>query len=113
MRDDWEAVFLVALTFLWPVGALMLSRLALPARLSIIVQFAAPALAAGSTLVILWIPRMIWEFDAALLPWLWIPTPARPEIGVLVAVGANGLYVIGWLAGLLRRPADQAVATLR
>jgi hypothetical protein len=111
--ENWESGFLVALVFLWPLAPAALARLAARARLSLVVQLGEPVLAAASTLAILWIPRMIWEFDASLLPWLWIPTPARPEIGALVAVGANGLYVIGWLARRLRRAAGVPAANLR
>jgi hypothetical protein len=65
-------------------------------------QFVEPLLAAASTLLILWIPQMMWEFDASFVPWLWIPSTARPGVGVYLAVAANGLYVIGWLVLLLR-----------
>jgi len=104
-RDEWETLFLVVFAFFWPVGVLLLSRLLRPGRIAVIAQFAEPVLAAASTAAVLWIPSVVWEYQSALLPWLWIPARARPEVGVLVAAGANGLYVLGWLVGILRRGA--------
>lgn len=59
-------------------------------------------LAAASTLFILWLPGLYWEFETAFLPWAWIPKSATPAAGVYVAVAANGLYLLAWLAGALR-----------
>ena len=59
-----------------------------------------PVLAAASSLVILLIPQMIFEFQM----FLFVPvlTPARAEIGCYMAVVANGLYVVGWLSEFLQ-----------
>jgi len=104
VRDDWPTVFPLALAFLWPIGALLLSRFMARKRIAIVVQFAEPILAATSALIILWIPQITWGYEEALLPWLWIPSTAHLALGAHLAVAANGIYMIGWLVRLVRSP---------
>ncbi len=108
IAEDWLASFPLAFVYLWPIAVLFVVRATKWKRMSLALQFAEPFLAAASTLVILWIPQMMWEFDTSLFPWLFIPISARPAAGVLLAVAANGLFIIGWLV-LLLRPAEQEV----
>ena len=96
-RDDWPTMLLLAMAFLWPVGALLVSRVMARKRIVVVVQFAEPLLAAASALIVLWIPQLTWGYEEALLPWLWIPTTAHLGIGAHLAVAANGIYMIGWL----------------
>ena len=92
IAEDWLASFPLAFVYLWPIVVLFVVRATKWKRLSLTLQFAEPFLAAASTLVILWIPQMVWEFEASLLPWLWIPISARPAAGVV------SLQVCGRLA---------------
>ena len=59
-----------------------------------------PLIAAASSVVILWIPQMIFEFE--LFIFIPVPVPVRADIGCYLAVVANGLYVVGWLSEFLR-----------
>ncbi len=102
-RDDWPTMFPLALAFLWPVGALLVSRLMARKRIAIVVQFAEPLLAATSALIILWIPQLTWGYEESLLPWIWIPTTAHLALGAHLAIAANGIYIIGWLVRLVHR----------
>jgi hypothetical protein len=98
---DAVGVVLVVFTYLWPVLIFGLGRLRLRGSLRILVQFAAPLLAVGSAIVILWIPQLIFE-TRVLFFFLITPVTPQPEWGCYLGVAANGLYLIGWLAGFLR-----------
>jgi len=99
--DGWDFALAMGLAFGWPWLLLLLGRVARRRRFALVVQFAAPLLAAVSTLTILWLPQPILNFDMTFAPWLWLPAEAKLEIGVQIAAAANGLYVVGWLVGLL------------
>jgi hypothetical protein len=99
--DDIAAVVPLAVTFLWPVAVLLLARLRSRRRLQIALQFAEPVLAVASSIVILWIPQLIFE-TRTLFFILIIPVQPKPELGCYLAVAANGLYLVSWLTGLLR-----------
>ena len=95
------ALFLLALTFLWPLLIFGLGRLGRHRMLRILLQFAEPLLAAGSALIILWIPQLIFE-TRTLFFFLITPVTPQPEWGCYLGVAANGLYLISWLVGFLR-----------
>jgi hypothetical protein len=98
---DAVGVVLVVLTYLWPVLIFGLGRLRLRGAWRILVQFAAPLMAVGSAIVILWIPQLIFE-TTVLFFFLITPVTPQPEWGCYLGVAANGLYMIGWLAAFLR-----------
>jgi hypothetical protein len=95
------ALILVAMVFLWPLLIFGLGKLGRNRILRILTQFAEPFLAAGSTVIILWIPQLIFE-SRTLLFFLITPVTPRPEWGCYLGVAANGLFLISWLAGFLR-----------
>jgi len=98
------AMVFLAMIYLWPLLVLGLGRLGWPGRhkvLQILVQFAEPLLAAGSVIIILWIPQLIFE-TRTLFNFLIIPVTPQPEWGCYLGVAANGLYLISWMAGFLR-----------
>ena len=99
--DDAVSAIPIAFIYLWPVLIFGLGRLRLRGSLRILVQFAAPLLAVGSAIVILWIPQLIFE-TRVLFFFLFAPVTPQPEWGCYLGVAANGLYLIGWLAGFLR-----------
>jgi hypothetical protein len=98
---DAVGMVVVAATFLWPLLVFALSRLKGNTMMRMVVQMAEPLLAAGSSLIILWIPQLIFE-SATLFFILIVPVNPQPEWGCYLGVAANGLYVISWLAGFLR-----------
>jgi len=102
VRDDPQVFIPLGFAYLWPIAALLASRMLPGKRLAVVVHFGEPLLAAGSALIILWIPQLIFGFEESLLPWLWLPISTRPALGVHLAVAANGIYLIGWLIGLVR-----------
>jgi hypothetical protein len=99
---DWPSLFLVGLAYLWPFIALILASRPGRGRIATVIQLAEPVLAAASTLFILWLPGMFWEYESSFLPWLWIPKSASPAAGAYLAVGANGLYLLAWLGEVIR-----------
>ncbi len=101
VEGDAVGVVLVGLTYLWPLLIFGLGRLRLRGTLRILVQFAAPLMAVGSAIVILWIPQLIFE-TRVLFFFLITPVTPQPEWGCYLGVAANGLYMIGWLAAFLR-----------
>jgi hypothetical protein len=98
---DTVAVVTLAIVYLWPFLMLGLERLQSRRFLQVLVQFAEPLLAATSCVFILWIPQLIFE-SRTLFFILFVPANPNPEWGCYIAVAANGLYVISWLAGFLR-----------
>lgn len=101
IADDWIAAFPLAVTYLWPLAMPALARLQSRRHLQPTVQFAEPVLAVGSSIIILWIPQLIFE-TRTLFFLLIIPVKPTPDWGCYLAVAANGLYLVSWLAGLLR-----------
>lgn len=98
---DVGGMVVLAITYLWPLLLFGLGRLGRSRVLRILVQFAAPMLAAGSAIVILWIPQLLFE-SRVLFNFLIIPVNPRPEWGCYLGVAANGLYLVSWMAGFLR-----------
>ncbi len=100
VAEDWGAAIPLAFALLWPVPVLFLLRRWSGRPAEVVLHVLEPLLAAASTVVILWIPQMIFEFQLV----LFVPVlaPVRPEIGCYVAVLANGLYFVGWLTEFLR-----------
>jgi hypothetical protein len=86
--------------YLWPTLVLGLSRLRSRSGLQVMLQFAEPVLAVVSSIIMLWIPQLILETRIVFfIPVVIEPTP---QWGCYLAVAANGLYMVSWLAGLLR-----------
>jgi len=102
VQDDWLMAFPIALAFLWPIPVLILSRRKAGRRVSIAAQLAEPLLAAASTLIALWIPQVLFDFRP--IVFFFVVLSARPEVGCYLAVAANGIYVLIWLAEILRPP---------
>jgi hypothetical protein len=98
---DVGALFFLAITYLWPLLVFGLGKLGRGRILRILTQFAEPLLAAGSAVIILWIPQLIFE-SRVLFNFLITPVTPRPEWGCYLGVAANGLYLVSWMAGLLR-----------
>ncbi len=67
-----------------------------------------------SSVLILWIPQIIF---GGFKLWfvLMIPLDVQPEWGCTLAVAANGLYLVAWLAEYLSPVAvqDSTLASLR
>lgn len=101
VKDDTAAFILPALVYLWPLLILAMSRLWSRSFLQGLIQYAEPVLAAWSAIVILWVPQLIFE-ARTLFSFLIIPVNPVPQWGCYIVVAANGLYLAGWLAGLLR-----------
>jgi len=101
LHYDWTLVIPLVFAFFWPLPIRFLSRRAPTQRLAILAQWAEPLLAAMSILTILFIPHILWEARQAIWVWFVFDT-ARPQAGSYVAVAANGLYLVGWLAAALR-----------
>jgi hypothetical protein len=95
------ALFLLAVTYLWPLLILFLDRLGKNRVLQILTQFTELLLAAGSAVIILWIPQLIFE-SRTLFYFLITPVTPRPEWGCYLGVAANGLYMVSWMVGFLR-----------
>jgi hypothetical protein len=101
VQGDATALPVLAIAYLWPVLVFGLMRLRSRRVLQWVVQFAEPALAVASSIVILWIPQLIFE-TRVLFFILHIPVDATAAWGCFLAVVANGLYLVSWLAGRLR-----------
>jgi hypothetical protein len=100
VADDPVAAIPLAFAFLWPVAVLLVSRRLSGRTPGLILHVLEPLIAAASSIVILWIPQMIFEFQ--LFIFVPVPLPVRAAIGCYMAVTANGLYVVGWLSEFLR-----------
>jgi hypothetical protein len=101
MRGDIAAVPPLVIAYLWPWMVFGLARLRSRPVLQLVVQFAEPVLAVVSCIVVLWIPQLIFE-SRVLFFVLITPLTPDPGWGCYLAVAANGLYLVSWLAGLLR-----------
>jgi hypothetical protein len=101
VADDRVAVLPLAITYLWPFLVFAFARLQTRRFLQLTVQFAEPVLAVASSIVILWIPQLIFE-ARTLFFILIVPVNPTPDWGCYLAVTANGLYLVSWLGGLLR-----------
>lgn len=104
--DDALVVIPLALTYLWPLPLLLLGRRASRPGLQIALQWLEPVLAVLSCVLILWIPQLVFATEP-LFFLLIIPVEAQPAWGCYLAVGANILYLVGWLASYLRPTAVQ------
>jgi hypothetical protein len=111
LNDGWSLAIPLGFAFFWPFLARFLSRRSSSPRLAIFAQWAEPLLAATSILIILLLPQVLFEARRTLW-FLFVLESARPQIGSYVAVAANGLYLVGWLASALRpwvlQPSDAA-----
>jgi hypothetical protein len=99
--DDPATILPLAFAYFWPILTLMLGRGTTRGSISMLNQVAEPLLAAASTVLILWIPQFIFELRPFFVV-LTVPVGARPEWGCYLAVVANGIYFVAWLAGYLR-----------
>jgi len=98
--DDPVAAIPLGFAFLWPLAVLLLSRTLSGRTAGVVLHVLEPLIAAASSIVILLIPQMIFEFQ--MLVFIPVPLPVRAAIGCYMAVVANGLYVVGWLSEFLR-----------
>jgi hypothetical protein len=98
--DEPAMALPLVLAFLWPVLILLLLRLLSGRTSAIVLHVLEPLAAAVSSVVILWIPQVIFEFQIVLV--FPVLAPVRAEIGCYLAVVANGLYVVGWFSEFLR-----------
>jgi hypothetical protein len=98
--DDWYALIPLVLAFLWPLPILLLSRGSYRGLRRLLAHLLGPLLAATSSVIILWIPQLLFEFQQVLF-WF-VLSPAQAEIGCYLAISANGLFVVSWLGELLR-----------
>lgn len=104
--EDVPSFVVLAFAFLWPGIPWVAERFASARRVALVVRLAAPLFAAASSLVVLWVPQIVRAHEATFAPWVLIPVGAEPRSGVLVAVAANGAYVLAWFGDLFRpRPA--------
>jgi hypothetical protein len=101
VRDDFLALPVLAVVYLWPVGILGLTHLCSRRLFQVMVQFLEPVLVVASAVVVLWIPQVIFETHT-LFSVLIVPTNPNPALGCYLAVGANGLYLLSWFVGFLR-----------
>jgi len=101
LDNDWALLIPLGFAFFWPFPTRFLSRRASSQRLAILAEWAEPLLAAMSILTILLLPHVL--FEARQVFWvLFVFDVAHPQVGCYVAVAANGLYIVGWLASALR-----------
>lgn len=101
ISDDAAAIVPLAFVYLWPLPILALKRLRSRRLLQVVIQFAEIVLAAASCVIVLWIPQLVFE-SRTLFHFIIGPLDPRPEWGCYLAVAANGLYIVSWLADLLR-----------
>jgi len=99
--EDPVSILPLAIAFLWPFGALALGRLRSRRLLQASLLFIEPLLAVASSIVVLWIPQLIIS-STPFLFFVPIPAEAKPAVGCYLAVTANGLYLVSWLADMLR-----------
>jgi hypothetical protein len=101
VRDDPLSLIPLAIVYLWPLFVFILARIKSQRMLQVVLQYMEPALAVASSIIVLWIPRLIFE-TKVLFSFIIVPVGPSPEWGCYLAVVANGLYTVSWLAGLLR-----------
>jgi hypothetical protein len=99
--NDSAAVFPLVIIYLWPLFTFSLSRMKKQWLLSALAQYAEPFLAVLSSIIVLWIPQLIFE-TRILFGLVIVPLNPVPAWGCYLAVAANGLYLVSWFAGLLR-----------
>jgi len=101
VRDDPLFALPLALVYLWPLAVLGIQRLHTPRWIHATVQFSEPFLAGASAIVVLWITQLVIETRVLLFL---LVGPAEPiaSWSCYLAVAANALYVVAWIAGLLR-----------
>jgi hypothetical protein len=98
-----SAAFLIPLGFayLWPLLVFGLTRFKSKGLLGTLIQFAEPVLLVTSCIVLLWIPQLIFEARTLFFIFIVLVDP-KPEWGCYLAVAANGIYLLSWLAGFLQ-----------
>ena len=101
VRDDSAAIFPLVIIYLWPLLIFGFSRLKNQRLLSALVQYAEPFFAVLSSIIVLWIPQLIFETTTLFFIFI-IPVNPVPAWGCYLAIVANGLYLVSWFAGLLR-----------
>ena len=106
VRDDAVTIVPLILAYLWPVPILILARRISRPTVQLTLQWLEPFLAVLSSVLILWIPQLIFAMKPLFFV-VMIPVDARPEWGCYLAVAANGLYLVAWLASYLSPTAVQ------
>jgi hypothetical protein len=94
--DDWMLAIPLAIAFLWPIPHLFVARFS-GRRSAILLQLMAPFLASLSSLIILWLPGLFFDFRPLLWILVWTVVPARADAGCYLAIASNGLFVLVWL----------------
>lgn len=100
VAGDWLIAIPLACVYLWPWLVLGLARATRNRWAEIVLQFAEPVLAVGSSIILLWIPQLIFE-TTTLFGIFILPVERVPGWGCYLAVAANGLYLVSWWAALL------------
>ncbi len=95
------AVIPLAIIYLWPLLVFGLSRLKSRWFFPALLHYTEPFLAVASSIMVLWIPQLIFE-TRILFYIVIIPVNPVPAWGCYLAVAGNGLYLVSWLAGHLR-----------
>ena len=106
VSDDALWILPLAFAFLWPLPILIFTRESSRPVLRVALLWLEPVLTAFSCVIILWIPQLIFATEQFFFVLL-IPVGVRPEWGCYLAVAANGLYLISWLADFLSPTAAQ------
>jgi hypothetical protein len=101
VREEAGMLIPLALIYLWPLLIVGLSRLPSRGTFQVVLQFTEPVLAVASSIMVLWIPQLIFE-AVNFMYVLILPVGAKAEWGCYLAVAANALYLVSWLAGMLR-----------
>ena len=101
IQDDSIAIIPLVIIYLWPLILFGLSRLKSRRLLLALVQYTEPFFAVLSSIILLWIPQLVFETTILFFIYI-IPLNPVPGIGCYLAVFANGLYLVSLFAGLVR-----------
>ncbi len=100
IQNDGTTIFPLTFAYLWPLIIYGLSKLNNRKLFVGLIQYTEPAFAIFSSIIILWIPQLVFE-TTTLLGIIIIPVNSVPAYGCYLVVAANSLYLVSWLAGLL------------
>jgi hypothetical protein len=99
--EEWGGGLLIVLAFLWPLPLLVLRRQVPGRRMRVALHALEPLMAAASGCLILLVSEAMMEFRQIF--WvLFLPVSADASAGAYMALVANGLFLVAWLAETLR-----------